>query len=130
MKIDFLEAYDRNNHENGIFRIYNFDSEEVKKLLRILDRLIECENSRIDLGTYSFVHSIGDVRLILECGNLDSGISRQSKSDFVCTLLKEGWENAIELLKPFAESNMQDGFQWLYDLNTTIELLVSGDGKW
>jgi hypothetical protein len=130
MKIDIIENYDQNNPNEKIFRIYDFRSNEVNDLIRLLNKLVANEKTEVDLKAQNYIQSIAGVNLVLECGERDEGISHLQEENFVCRLSKEGWENAIELLKPFAESENQKGFQWLYDLNTGIEMLVSRNGKW
>ena len=130
MKIDFLKEYDSTNPKDSIFRIYDFNSEEVNKLLVIFSELVEGKVQESDLKDYSFIRSVGGINLVLKLGSNDIGVFQISELDFVCTLSKAGWENAIDLALPFSESEGINGYQWLYDLNTDIELLLSSNGKW
>lgn len=115
MKIDFLKEYDLANPNYSIFRIYDFNSEEVNRLVELFRELVEGKVSEIDLRQYTFIGSIGGVNLVLRLGSDDRGIVQISEFDFVCTLSKQGWENAIDLAQPFSESDDMNGYQWLYD---------------
>ena len=86
--------------------------------------------SEIDLGHQNFICPIGDVVLKLRLGSMDEGIIQISDNDFVCTLSKSGWENAIDLAQPIIESEDINGYQWLYDINSNIDFLLSRNGKW
>ena len=130
MKIEFLTNYDSSNPKDCIFRIYDFNSEEVKKLVVIFREVAEGVTPEIDLGHQNFICPIGGVTLELRLGSIDEGIFQISDNDFLCTLSKSGWENAIDLAQPFVESENINGYQWLYDLNSNIEFLLSRNGKW
>lgn len=130
MKIDCIKEYELFNPKDSILRIYDFNTEGVKKLLMIFGELAEGKVPEIDLGHYSFISSVGGINLILKIGTDDIGVEQTSESDFVCTLTKSGWENAINLAQPFSESVDANRFQWLYDLGTDIDLLLSSSGRW
>jgi hypothetical protein len=130
MKIDFLKEYDLANPKDSIFRIYDFNSEEVKRLVGLFKELAEGNVSEIDLGNCTFIGSIGGVNLVLRLGSDDRGVFQMSELEFVCSLSKKGWENAIDLAQPFSEYDDRNGYQWLYDIDTEIDLLLSSNGKW
>ena len=97
MKIEFLTNYDSSNPKDCIFRIYDFNSEEVKKLVVIFREVAEGVTPEIDLGHQNFICPIGGVTLELRLGSIDEGIFQISDNNFLCTLSKSGWENAINL---------------------------------
>jgi len=130
MKIEFLKEYNSANPKESIFRIYDFNSGEIKKLVVIFSELANGKVSEIDLRNQTFINPVGDVNLVLQLGSIDKGIFKRSENVFVCSLSKAGWENAIDLVQPFAESEDINGYQWLYDLNSDIDFLLSRNGKW
>ncbi|MCP4722311.1 MAG: hypothetical protein GY860_22855, partial [Desulfobacteraceae bacterium] len=100
------------------------------KLLDIFTALSNGQMSEIELSSLSFVCPIADVSLLLKVGMKDKGISQISEQSFECILSITGWENARYLTEPFCDSNHLHGYQWLYDLNADMDLLLSTDGKW
>jgi hypothetical protein len=130
MKIDFIEKYNPNYPNDSIFRIYEFDSAEATSLQNIFAELNEGKIKEFELEKLPFVHSVDGSSLILRCTTQDEGIAQSSSKRFVCKLTKNGWGKAKDLIQPFCKPNIHNGFQWLYDINTNIDLLLSINGNW
>ncbi len=129
MKIEHLTNTDPVHPKDSILRIFDFDSPEACQFRDVLSKLASAAISEIDLSDLPFVTSIGGCRLILKVGTRDKGTIRVSNSVFECILTRVTWENAEGLVEPFCEGNLS-GYQWLYNLNTNVELLFSPSGDW
>lgn len=70
-----------------------------------------------------------EIRLELRLSSIDYGISQNNEMSFVCNLSASAYENAINLIQHLLQNEM-NGFQWLYDIDTSIEFLLSKDAKW
>ena len=97
MKIDFIEKYNPDYPNDSIFRIYAFDSTEVKSLQNIFAELSDGKIKEFELEKLPFVHSVDGSSLILKCATQDEGIVKLSSKRFVCKLTKAGWEEAKDL---------------------------------
>ena len=77
-----------------------------------------------------FIVPVKACSLVLKTGDKNRGVIQVSIKSFECILKKEVWENAHNLIEPFCDSINSNVYQWLYDMDTDIELLFSPTGKW
>jgi hypothetical protein len=130
MKIEYLTNTDPTHPKDSILRIFDFTSSEACQFRGILSKLANGSISEIDLSGLPFVTSIGGCHLVLKVGSKDKGVIRFSDTMFECILTKLTWENAEGLVEPFCDTREVSGYQWLYNLDTDIELLFSQNGDW
>jgi hypothetical protein len=125
MKIDYVEHSDPAHPEDSILRIYDFDATEATELKDLFRKLADGRIKEIELTSLPFIYPIEGIKLILRSGQQDDGISQISQNAFLCVLSPSGWIGAMNLTHP----NMI-GFNWLYDLETDIDFLLSKNGGW
>lgn len=129
MNIEHITNTNPANSNDSILRLCDFDASEACQFRDILAGLANGSVSRVELKSFSFVHVSADCDLILTVGQKNKGVVILSDNVFECVLTKEKWKDAECLVQPFCEGNMT-GYQWLYDLNTDVELLFSPSGRW
>lgn len=129
MKIEYLANINPAHPKDSILRIYDFDSIEACQFRDIISMLAHGSVSRIDLNDIPFVTTVADCHLVLKVGSSDKGVIILSENSYDCILTSDSWEDAEGLVAPFCEGNLS-GYQWLYNLNTDIELLFSPSGNW
>lgn len=78
--------------------------------------------------TLDFIQSI-NCNLILQLSETDDGITTFDNKNFVCSLTTEKYKEMLLLMEPFCDKDVY-GYQWLYDLDTAIDLLFSPGGSW
>jgi hypothetical protein len=130
MKIEYLTNTNPDHPKDSILRIFDFTSSEACQFRDILSKLADGSISKIDLSDLPFVVPIAGCRLTLKVGSRDKGVIRLSNTAFECILTKLTWENAEGLVEPFCDTREVSGYQWLYNLDTDIELLFSQNGDW
>jgi hypothetical protein len=132
MKLDHLEHTDREYPEDSIVRLYAFEPSEVVQLLDLFRNLADNPGVAVQLDEVPLVQSIGGCRILLKCGETDSGITKLAgyKNSFECTLTAEGWRHAAYLAEWFTVKREPNTYQWLYDLDTHIDFLLSPVGVW
>lgn len=126
MKLEYLENV--NDHSDGIVRLYDFDSQEIIQLCAALRNSVVDSKLELTFSSLSFIQTI-NCDLTLKISPNDKGISETSKSALYCELTSEAYLKMIDLVEPFSKPE-STGFQWLYDLDSPIEFLLSKNGKW
>ena len=130
MKIEYLPKVNPDHPNDGILRIFDFNSSEACQFRDMLAKLADSSSSETDVNSLPFVTSIASCRLGLKVGSKDKGLISLPNNAFECILTRDTWENVQGLVEPFCDENDAVGYQWLYDLDTDIELLFSPDGDW
>jgi len=130
MKIEYLTNTNPAHPKDSILRIFDFTSSEACQFRDILSKLADGSIPEINVSELPFVTPIAGCRLTLQVGSRDKGVIRASNSAFECILTKLTWENAEGLVEPFCDAREFSGYQWLYNLDTDIELLFSQNGDW
>ena len=59
----------------------------------------------------------------------DNGIIQLGKKKFSCQLTRGAYREMEYIVKELLKNKLE-GFQWLYDLDTSIDFLLSKDAKW
>ena len=129
MKIEYLTNTNPTHPKDSILRIFDFDSAQACQFRDILATLASGSASELDISDLPFVTSVAGCHLILKVGTRDKGLVHVSPTIFECILTRLTWDNAEGLVEPFCEGNLS-GYQWLYDLDTDIQLLFSPRGDW
>ena len=133
MKLQFLDSTGVGNKIPGVvtdqlIRLYDFDKRQADKLRQEIKRSIIDKGEELDLSKLEFIEK-GNCNLTLRLAKADTGITAGDKTNFNCDLTLSGYVNMVNLLKPFCILD-NTGHQWLYDIDTPIDLLFSPSGTW
>ena len=133
MKIEFLvDISDGGRFPDAdpkqLVRLYNFDNMQAKMLRQAIQKEILENNKEIDLTTLDFIQAV-NCSLTLKISDTDKGITTLDNKNFVCNLTVKKYEDMIFLMEPFCDKENK-GYQWLYDLDTSINFLFSPGGSW
>jgi hypothetical protein len=129
MRIEYLTNTNPTHPKESILRIFDFDSIQACQFKDLLSKLASGSASEIDISDLPFVTPVDGCHLVLKVGRRDRGLVRVSSTIFECILTRLTWDNAEGLVEPFCEANLS-GYQWLYDMDTDIQLLFSPRGDW
>ena len=130
MKIEHLTNTNPAHPKDSILRIFDFTSSEACQFRDILSKLADGSCTEILLNSFTFVTSVADCSLVLKVGPKDKGVISLSTNEFECILKRDTWDDAQAFVEPFCDTKDVSGYQWLYNLDTDIELLFSKDGDW
>ncbi len=128
MKIDFLREISYRNKEDGVVRISDFVESEATKLAAAISRLVESA-SVLDVSKLDFMEP-ANFSLSFQVGESDTGILEMAEDVLVCSLTRDGFTKMAELVKAFGSDRKPDSFQYLYDTDNPIELIMSCTGDW
>jgi hypothetical protein len=126
MKLEFLAEGSR---DCPLIRLYAFDHSAVLKLKDLINALATGASTQVPLHKQPWIEPVGGGKSELLLGEHDVGISQTGPLRFECTLSHDGWDEMVELLEPFCESNRPDPYQWL-NSRGRISLLISFMGTW
>lgn len=133
MTLEFLDDISDGGKYTDVFpkqliRLYNFDSVETKMLSdQIRTEILEKEKS-LDIASLNFIEAL-NCNLELRLSQTSRGIRSLDDYNFYCDLTKADFEDMLLRIEPFYLDN-QNGYQWLYDIDTPIEFLFSPGGTW
>jgi hypothetical protein len=113
---------------NQLIRLFDFDKTEAEKFKQAIRKTIMEENQSLELSDLDFIQSV-NCSLTLRISKDDKGITTEDQHTFICDLTKKGYQKIISFVEPFCNKD-NDGYQWLYDINTPIEFLFSPSGEW
>lgn len=99
------------------------------ELLMLIQSLKDVQKGNVIVLPEQAYMCYKEVKLELRLSNRDYGISQENEMSFVCNLSVSAYKNAINLIDQLLTNEM-NGFQWLYDIDIPIELLLSKDAKW
>ncbi|MEN9304598.1 MAG: hypothetical protein RL264_3027 [Bacteroidota bacterium] len=132
MKLEFLNDICNGGQFKGVVtdqlvRLYDFDQIQADNFRKLIQQTI-FENGRpLDLNELDFITAI-NCNLTSRISEIDLGIKSSDNSTFFCDLTINSYENMINLIKPFCKKD-NNGYQWLYDIDTPIALLFSPEGQ-
>lgn len=126
MKLEYLGIV--NDDKDEIVRLFDFESGEALKLKEEIAFFLLRDISELQISNLPFLNSI-NCNLKFRKSNENKGILKSTDNTFVCELTNESFQNMILLIEPFCLKD-KSGFQWLYDINTPIDLLFSQSGDW
>jgi hypothetical protein len=132
MKLEFLDDISDGGRfpqvvSNQLIRLYDFDSIQAATLKENIEEKILKGNRTLDLSSLDFVQSV-NCKLIFVISQQDEGIKTIDRVNFECLLTDQLYQEMIQLIEPFCEG--AEGYQWLYDLDCSIDLLLSPGGTW
>ena len=133
MKLEFLDDISNGGQFSGVVtdqlvRLYDFDQIQADNFRKAIQQTL-IENGRpLNLIEVDFIKAV-NCNLTLRISEIDLGIKSNDNSNFFCDLTINGYENMINLIEPFCKKG-NDGYQWLYDIDTPIEFLFSPGGQW
>ena len=126
MDIIYYKNYSDIYKCDKIICLSHFSRQDLTMLIYILEGV--AKGKKCNLSNEHFIKR-KDVGLELIQSDVDYGISQINKNKFVCRLSRITYLNAIDLIKNLLNNKMH-GFQWLYDIDTSVEFLLSKDGRW
>jgi len=126
MTVDFIPNI--NNYGEHVVRLYAFDKIEAERFRKALRQVVLVEKQDLDLLTLLFVEP-RNANLILRISEEDEGISTENNQVFYCDLTLESYEKMEKLIQPFTIKDTVT-HQWLYDVDTEIDLLFAPAGTW
>lgn len=134
MKVEFLDDIsDGGRYPNAdpdkLIRLYAFDSKEASEFRDSIKSVVINEQKSLVMSSLSFVELV-DCNLTFRISETDHGISTINNKDFYCDLTLELYKNMVYIMEPFCVPDDKGGYNWLYDLDTPIDLLFSPGGTW
>ena len=126
MKLEYLDNI--NDKGDNIVRLFDFDNVQAEKFRKTIQQTIIGNKNKLDLETLDFVET-KNCNLTFRITDTDKGITTKDSKIFFCDLTVDTYNNMINLLEPFCH-RQNNGHQWLYDINTPIDLLFSQTGDW
>lgn len=126
MYIDFIDEI--NEYGDNIVRLYDFDSAEAEKFMKIVHETLVLNKKSLDLSSIKFIVA-RNCRLTLRIADEDEGITTSDKMQFYCDLTIAGYEQMIGLLEQFCNKETK-GYQFLYDIDSQTDFLFSPAGTW
>ncbi len=124
MQIDFI--HNINNFDESVVRLYNFDRFQSNEFKLAIEQTILTENEPLDLNTLPFVEVVM-CNLVLRIADEDIGIEELEKATFYCDLTLDAYRKMVKLIEPFCKKE-SSAHQWLYDVDTHIDLLFVPSG--
>lgn len=128
MKLEWLqgmEEYDLESDE--IVRLFDFTKDEALLFKKAIEYFVLELNESLDLTRLSYVEAL-NCNLIFQLTDEDYGIEFVQKTGFICGLTRDSYEKMIQLIEPFCARDLSS-YQWLYDVDTEIDLLFSPSAK-
>lgn len=123
-----LEYLPDGSSDCPLIRLYGFETADVVALQSLCIALAEGRLHEAALDAQTWVHAIGDCRLLLRAGDANMGIKASGiQKSFVMVYSREGWLEVSERLTPFIAGTA--GFQWLTN-EGDVKLVISGVGLW
>ncbi|MFT4680034.1 MAG: hypothetical protein ACI84C_001454 [Flavobacteriales bacterium] len=124
MQIDFI--HNINNFGESVVRLFNFDKFQSNQLREAIEQTILTDQKPLDLMTLPFVQPV-TCNLVLRISDEDIGIEDLEKVTFFCDLTLEAYRQMVTLIEPFCKKE-SSAHQWLYDVDTHIDLLFVPSG--
>lgn len=126
MKIKLFEDISIIYKDDKIVCLYDFSRDDIDNFILFIHEIINNETIKA-LDTEPFI--IGPtIRLLFKKGSKDIGIKKDTNY-YICELRKKTFIEMITLIDDLRNKNF-DGFQWLYNLNTPIDFLLSNNCTW
>jgi hypothetical protein len=126
MKLEYLTGI--NEYNDSLIRLFDFDTIQASKLKQEILQSIVNDKLELNLSKLDFVEPI-NCNLTFRISGNNSGISAKDYNNFNCDLTIEKYEEMMLIMEPFTKE-INESFNWLYDIDTQIELLFSPNGNW
>jgi hypothetical protein len=117
-----------NEYGDNIVRFYDFDMAEAEKFKLAVQEAIIINKKPLDIAKLDFIQA-RNCNLILRISDEDLGIESTDNVNFFCDLTLGGYKQMVSLLEPFCKRETT-GYQWLYDVDSSTDLLFSPGGTW
>ncbi len=128
MLIEYVSNVNQKFPKDAIVRIFDFTMRESKDFCRSMMRIWET-GEPLDMATLNFAKEI-NCKLRFAVDDRDQGVRKSSDGNFVCFLTKKSYWEMYRLIESYNEKEGELAHQWLYNLNTDIDLLYSRTGLW
>jgi hypothetical protein len=133
MKLEYLDDLSNSGeHPNletdELIRLYDFDKAEATLLYKAIQEIVIKEQKPLELSTLAFIQAV-NCSLTFRIAEEDLGIAAFTDTSFFCYLTPDGYKNMLRLIEPYCTHKSQ-GYQWLYEVDTDIDLLFSPGGSW
>lgn len=125
MKLDYIENI--NAYGDNVVRLYDFEMDQAIIFSELIQQLIKTK-TQIELATIDFIEA-RNCLLTLRICDTDEGITTQNDSDFYCDLTTVAYQNMLKLIEPFCKKKAK-AHQYLYDVDSSTDLLFSPAGTW
>jgi hypothetical protein len=131
MELVFYENVNSDYPNDSIFCIERFSKEELIKLSLEIDNLID-RNLCINLSDLNYMNNLTKKTLILKIGEENKGIIKTNEDIYECILEKTKYVEMKEILFNFIANKAEItlGYNWLYNIVTDIDFLLSYNGSW
>jgi len=126
MQLDYIEKI--NEYGDAVVRLYDFDKTQAVLFRQLIQETIINNKNNLDLSSVKFIQS-RNCNLTLRICEEDLGIITADKKNFFCDLSTESYIDMLSLLEPFCLKETK-GYQWLYDIDSPIDFLLSPAGTW
>jgi len=131
MELEFYENVNTDHPNDSIFCIKNFTKEELTKLSMEIDNLMD-GYLHINLSDLSYINNLTKKTLILKTGRENKGIIKINENMYECILEKTQYIEMKKILFQLIanEAEITIGYNWLYNIVTDIDFLLSYSGSW
>lgn len=127
MELRVYEHTDNSYPMDKVLCLERYTKGDLNNLIKCIESVIQ--GNIIELSHQDFIKK-NECKLFLFLCETDKGIVYIKDNQYECHLSIKTYLNMIDLIKAVIISSLKDGFQWLYDLNVSIEFLLSQKGKW
>ena len=125
MQIEYISSDDE---YCPLIRLFDFTTQEIVELRRVVEQLAHGTIAEFDLARLPSAKMVGDVQFAFRLTDRDEGIKETSPMHFELHYTKDGWDDVSCRLEPFERPT--SGYQWLLDVPSDVQLLLSHDGTW
>lgn len=121
MKLEFL--YQINEFNEHAVRLSDFDSKQAQAFKDALTDHIIIHQKPLEVHELEFVEPVNCL-LTMRISTEDLGIEEVIGKHLYCDLTLASYQKMLVLLEPFCKKESK-GYQWLYDVDTPIDLLFA-----
>jgi hypothetical protein len=116
------------------FTIYNRTGMDIRFSFRrgsgnLIQQTVIEEGKSLNICELDFIKPV-NCNLTLRISDQDLGITSPDNLSFYCDLTIIAYKDMVTLMKPFCVVDDSGGYQWLYDVDTPIDFLISPGGGW
>jgi hypothetical protein len=128
MELDFYENYRTDYPNDSMFCLKHFSKEELIKLSLEIDNLTD-KGLDINLSSLDYINNLSKRTLILKTGEENKGIIKIKENMYECILQKPHYNEIKEMLLSY-ETEETVTYNWLYDVVSETDFLLSDSGHW
>lgn len=129
MVLDIIENYSNEHPDDKIVRLWDYSKSDLECFSQSINAIIK-DSCELLISDATYITK-SEITLLLKVGDTDLGIIPviEGEQIYHCILKVESFIAMHEMITNIVRSDLK-GFQWLYDLNTNIDLLFSKSGIW